>query len=158
VAQGYAITKILKILVLLDDYIRIAEFGSLDVEASFQLHPAILIEIRLQAMKRLCSELLLLIENSTFIMQKIGKDELEAMRAKLYKIRKLLPAMETSKLDQRNGRRIKNINEEHFGNCLEDLRKIKEELNIPLNRANLIFPESEEVDVDEMKRRIIEGG
>ena len=61
-------------------------------------------------------------------------------------------------MDQRTNTYVNKIDEEHFGNCLEDLRGIKEKLNVPLNRANLIFPESEEVDADELKRRIIEGG
>lgn len=158
VAQGYSITKILKILVLLDDYVRIAEFGSLELEQSFSEPPQVVTSRKLEGIKRLHAELMMLIDNSSFVMRKIGQKEMKKLRSRLERIRKVLPACEIKKVDQRTNQYTITINDNHFFNCLEDLKKIKEEINTPLNRANLIFPESEEVDPDELKRKIIFGG
>jgi len=158
VAQGYSITKILKILVLLDDYVRIAEFGSLELEQSFSEPSHITTSRRIAGIQRLHAELMMLIDNSFFIMRKIGQEEMLKLRARLQRIRKILPACVIKKIDQRTDGHVTTINEYHFFNCLEDLKKVKEEINTPLNRANLIFPESEEVDPDELKRKIIFGG
>lgn len=157
-AQGFSITKILKILVVLDDYERIAEFGALTIEESLPLPQEVLTERRLQAIKRMCSELLMLVGNSRFIMRKIGAEELERIRDKLKKLRNFLPQVEIKNFDQRTNRYQKAINETHFFNCLEDLRQIKEDINLPLNRAQLIFPASDEIDPDDLKKQIIEGG
>lgn len=158
VAQGFSVTKILKVLVLLDDYERIAEFGSLEIQDSLQLPEPLIIMNRLQAIKRLCSELLMLVGNSSFVMRKSQREELEIIREQLIRIRKVLPAIEVKRYDQRTNKYVTAINEEHFLTCLDDLKNIKERINVPLNRANLIFGESEEVDIDALKRSIIEGG
>ena len=50
------------------------------------------------------------------------------------------------------------INENHFRICFDILRAIKDELNFPINRAGLIFRQSDEMDLDKMMNDIIEGG
>jgi len=50
------------------------------------------------------------------------------------------------------------INEEHFQNCLNELRSIKKEIPMPLNKNNLIFRGSDEVDLDKLAKQIEESG
>jgi hypothetical protein len=50
------------------------------------------------------------------------------------------------------------INENHFKTCFDILREIKDALNFPINRAGLIFRQSDEMDLDKIMNEIIEGG
>lgn len=158
VASGYSYTKILKILVLCDDYIRIAEFGCINIDDMFMRTPDMIAGERVVAIKRLCSELIMLIENTYFAVRKEHKAKLDIFRTRLRKIRAFLPKIETRRFDARVNKYMTNINEEHFMNCLEDMRDIKEAMMTPLNSSGFIFPESEEVDIDKIKQEIMESG
>ena len=43
-------------------------------------------------------------------------------------------------------------------NCLKVLKSVKDELNKPMNRAGLIFRETDEIDINKIMADIEEGG
>lgn len=161
VAQGYTQLKILKPLVEMDKLVKIAIYGAEEIDASLTVenYPGLKEKLRIEAINRLTDILREVVENSQFACNKAdSKETLEKLFTRIKEVEKVLPGIQSKSTDQRTGSAMLTINEEHFNLCLEHLRKIKEEIPTPLNQNNLIFPSSEEIDLDKIKKQIIEGG
>ena len=159
VAQGYTHLKILKPLVETDKLVKIAIYGTENIEDSFNIHPQIKVNMRIEAINRLVDLLKEIIENSRFAMNKKGtKDKIDLLKDDILEVEKYLDKISETKTDQRTQETILNINEEHFNLCLKCLRDIKQELTTPLNQNSLIFPTSDEIDLDKVKQEFIYGG
>lgn len=159
VAQGYTHLKILKPLVETDKLVKMAIYGTENIEESIQIPEQIKIQIRIEAMNRLIDTLREIIENSDFAMnQKGSQEDLEKLNERIENVEQVINGISKKTIDQRTGTNQTTINEEHFWICLEELRSIKKEIAKPLNKNSLIFPTSDEVDLDKLKNELIYGG
>lgn len=159
VAQGYTALKILKPLVEMDKLVKIAIYGTENIEDSFQFPPEFKVQARVEALKRLVDVLKEAVENSEFAMSKQGTPEsLKELADRVQKVDDVLDAITSVSSDQRSGMSQVVINEEHFHTCLDELRSIKKEIPKPLNKNSLIFPTSDETDLDAIKKQMIEAG
>lgn len=158
IAQGYTFMKILKPLIEIDKLINIARYGTDNVDESFNIHKDVKIAQRIEAIHRLLDELKKIIDNSQFTMNKTIKEEIEPLEKRLDDIEIVISAISTNKIDHRTGENIIEINENHFTLCMNELRDIKIKLMDALNKASLIFPASDEIDLDKFKNRFIFGG
>lgn len=159
VAQGYTTLKILKPLVELDKLIKIAIYGVENIEEINQIPPQMKTDTRIEAINRVIDTLKEIFENSEFAMKKYKtEEELKKLIERVERVEKVLPAITIKTTDQRTNSEIDQINEKHFKNCLNELRLIKKEIPKPLNKNGLIFSQSEEIDLDMIKREIIEEG
>jgi hypothetical protein len=113
---------------------------------------------RIEALNRFVDILRELIENTYFALGKEIKPVLEQLEFRVMEVNKVINAISRITTDQRTGKRDIVINEMHFTNCLEELRDIKKKITDPLNKNGLIFPSSEEIDLDKIKNNIIYGG
>jgi len=160
VAEGFTQQKILKPLIEMDKLVKIAIYGSETIEGAVQIsqQPELKVFLRIEALNRLIDTLRETIENSRFAMNKTNVEVLDALEQRVFAVASVLGAISKETIDMRNNNGATVINEEHFFNCLEELRKIKKEIPEPLNKSSLIFPSSEEVDLSSLKQNIIEGG
>ena len=158
VAKGYVNLKILLPLVECDKLIRICMFGAEQIEQSVILDPITKTYFRLESIKRLVNELKLTIENTNAFLKKNGIETIEDLRDCLEEVEKVMSGIEEEISDDRTHTTIIQINEKHFNLVLGYLRDIKEEIVKPLNQSNLIFPSSDEFDLDKLKEQLIYGG
>jgi hypothetical protein len=161
IAQGYTALKILKPLVEMDKLVKIAIYGYENIEDAFifQTQPAMKTQMRIEALQRIIDTLRELFENSEFAMKKsMTPETLAELQTRTEKVEQVLGAITKENLDMRTGQRETQINEEHFSTCLNELRNIKQAIPKPLNENALIFPSSDEVDLEKIKLGIIEGG
>lgn len=158
VAKGYTTLKVLKPLVDLDDLITLALYGTDRIAESLNTPPQIKVLNRIEAIKRIIDVLKLLFENTYFALDKTGKGNFDKLKEELEKVEKVIDGIYHGTTDQRTKQDQVKINEKHFMLCLNKLRDIKQKCNEPLNRANLIFPSSEEVDLEKLKDELVGGG
>jgi len=158
VAIGYSNLKILKLLVQLDDYDTLAQFGTKEMNEDIPLSDMQIKKRRVEALERLHQNLRLLIGNTLFALKSndvvIAKQYLDRVKS----IENYLSNVYDSDEDEVSYDETFEINEKLFKIILETLRNIKDNINIVLNRANLIFRQSEDIDLDKLTRDIIEGG
>lgn len=159
VAQGYTHLKILKPLIEMDKLVKIAIYGTENIEDSFNVDDNTKIKLRIESIYRLVDSLRELIENSDFAMSVKGtKEDIEKLSERVKNVEGVLSGISRMVYDQRNGERKTAINEDHFWLCLEELRSVKKNIPDPLNKNSLIFPASDEIDLDKLKDQLIYGG
>lgn len=158
IAKGYTNLKILSHLVQIDTLITVATFGVENVVDSLLISPQIKTHNRIEALKRILVELYQIYENSWFVMNKINKNLLDKLKKRIDKVNDVIDGIFTKTIDQRIKLTKIKINEKHFNVCLEELKNIKREMNVPLNNSSLIFPTSDEIDFDKMKEELVKGG
>jgi len=158
VAQGFTQLKILKPLVEMDAMMRVAIYGGETLEQSSEMPESYKIRSRIEAINRLVDLLLEVIENSEFACKKKSEEEIKRIEGEVIKVKKCMDAICTEEVDQRTNHKSIRIDEALFSECLETLRKAKREIHEPLNQNNLIFPASDEIDLDKIKDEIVQGG
>ena len=158
VAQGYTQLKILKPLVEMDKLIMISIYGTEHIENSLQIPQEMKTLNRIEAINRLIDILREVIENTYFALGKEIKPILEELERRVMKVNEVINAISRTTLDQRTGKKEIVVNEKHFTVCLEELRNIKKLIADPLNKNGLIFPSSEEIDLDKIKNNLIHSG
>lgn len=160
VADGFTKLKILKPLVEMDKLVKVAIYGAENIDETFNLlqYPELKTMLRIEALNRLIDVLRETIENSRFACKKTELATIDELEKRVFNVRDVLPAISGTQIDMRTNVSAVVINEEHFSTCLEELRLIKKTIPEPLNKSQLIFPQSEEIDLDAMKMKIIEGG
>lgn len=158
IAQGYVVNKLLRPLCEMDKFVTIAIYGTEHIEENMNFPPEYLIQMRIQAIRRLIDTLREIITNSFFACNDKGKEVLTLLEERVAKVLEVLHGITHETTDQRTGQKVVQINEKHFNICLEELRKIKKEITIPLNDNGLIFQTSEEISLDTLKERMIHGG
>jgi len=156
VASGYTLYKILTPLIEMDKLVKISIYGTETIEASQVTPPEVKIGARIEAIKRLVDSILMVIENSKFALKKDNKINLEQLELRTRAVSQVTDAICTKTYDARNNYEELTINEIHFKTCLDELRKIKQELSTPL--ITLIFPSSEEIDLAHIKEQLVMGG
>lgn len=157
VAKGFTIFKILQHMINCDDLETISIYGSKDIN---EIMPKeIRTQKRIDAIHRYKDELIQIIDNSYFALSNQDKELVDDFREQLLNLgTKYLEGISTKQVNMVAGTNEMKINEPFFYECLNVLRKIKRNINMPLDRANLIFKGSEEIDFESMKQEIFEGG
>lgn len=158
VAQGYTQLKVLKPLVEMDSLVKIALYGVENIQESSQVPEQMKDQARIEAMQRLIDCLKEVIENSYFALNYEQQETLNKLKVRIEKVESVIDRIFSIEEDARTNRSSVSINEKHFAVCLKTLRTIKTEITTPLNDANLIFPSSEEVDLEALQNKIMFGG
>lgn len=156
VGLAYSQLKIMRPLFYLDEYYHIANFGSVDILEEFNLDESLKNDIRIKALTRLLKTLQLLINNAMFAVSKGDKVILKKYQDDLKLIEGILPLTHKLTINESSRSKELRINPKAFNFVLDMLIKIKEEVNQPLDRANLIYGSKEEFDPDEFKKRVME--
>ena len=102
VAQGYTHLKILKPLVEMDKLVKIAIYGSENIEDSFNISQDIKIQMRIEAMHRLIDVLREVIENCLFAMSYQGtKETIEELYNRIKEVEKVISGISRQTNDAR---------------------------------------------------------
>lgn len=157
VAKGFTTLKILQQMVYLDKYENIAQFGSAEMDDSFSQLTNIA-ERRAEGLKRFLTILRQLLGNVLFSIKKGDRETIQEYYNSLDILERIFDGVGHYEENAVTHEKEFVINEEFFNKCLRFLRKIKDASNFQLNRAGLIFKESEELDLDRVMQEIVEGG
>lgn len=157
IADGFTKIKILRLLIELDLHETIAMFGKKDMEEQFNNED--LPYRRVEAFERMLFCLRQLIGNCRFSIEK-GEDEktISGMIERIDNVESVADGIASQFVNDVTKETELKVNEDHFRKCFDVLRSIKDELNFPINRAGLIFRQSDEMDLDKIMNDIIEGG
>lgn len=157
IADGFTKIKILRILIQVDIDEEIARFGKKD-DADI-IPDSMIPQRRVESFEKLIFHLDQLIGNCRFSIEK-GEDEklVNALRDRIKNVEDYSVGIADVLFNDITKEEQIKINEEHFKKCLNILRNIKDELNFPINRAGLIFRQSDEMDLDKIMNEIVEGG
>lgn len=157
IADGFTKIKILRLLIELDLHETISMFGKKDMDEQipFESIPY----RRVEAFQRMIFCLRQLIGNCKFAVEK-GADEksISGMTERIDQVEEVGDGIADEFINDVTKEDELRINEKHFRACFDILRSIKDELNFPINRAGLIFRQSDEMDLDKIMNDIIEGG
>lgn len=158
VAEGYTKLKILRLMIQIDRYDIIAQFGTEEMDQDSNLDENAIAKRRIEAFQRFYSTLKQLIGNVKFAIKKRDKEVIKVIEERLENIQDIMDRLYLEETDQISKYTTIIINEKLFSVGLKILQQIKEDLNIPMNRAGLIFRESDEVNIDQIMEEITQGG
>lgn len=158
VADGYTQIKILRLLIQLDRYETIAQFGTEEIGEDIVFGDNDINRRRVEALQRLQSSTKQLLGNTLFAIRSDDRSKIQDLLDRLETLDEFIPRSFNQKVDGVTHEEFFEINEKLFKKILDVLSDIKIQLNIPLNNAGLIFRASEEVDLDKIMNDIIEGG
>ena len=158
VADGYTKVKILRLLIQLDRYDTIAQYGTEEIGDDLNLDDNFISKRRCEAIERFISILKQLIGNVHFALRKDDLNEVDAYVERLRQLQSFLPKLYSTKTDEVTKSILFEVNEELFQKILVILQEIKDKINMPLNKAGLIFRSTEEIDIDGIMREIVDGG
>lgn len=156
IAGDYASLKIMKLLYLADEYEIISTFGATNFYEELNM-TAGKDFLRVKAIDRLISILMMLINNTKFaIIHSTDIQTLETLYSDLEKIRPMTKYVYQRRSDAVKKESHIQIDEEKFRKLLNAVIKIKQEINMPLNKSHLIFISREIYDPREQKKKIID--
>jgi hypothetical protein len=156
IADGYTKIKLLKILIELDLYEEMANFGFRSDDPNFNYN--VVPNKRIEGLQRMIFSLRQLVGNSNFaITDKSDKEVMKGLLLRIDNVEVVLDGISDISYNDVTKEEILMINEDHFMRCLKILRSIKDDLNFPINRAGLIFRKGEETNIDEFMKSIYEG-
>ena len=157
VASDYSKLKIMKPLFNCDIYENIAKFGYDSFGEQLENYNVPQESLRLMGLDRLIHELLKLIKNCKFAMKKKGtKETLENDEKLLRKILQFTPKISSIKVNQVRRTKETKIDENLFNLILNKVLDIKEKVNEPLNKNDLIFTSKEEFDPIAYKKLVFD--
>jgi uncharacterized protein (UPF0147 family) len=156
VAKSYSGGFVLLPLIECRRLITIALFGVEDI--SVDISDYIKIENKIDAIKKLLEELKQICDDTYFTMNIRNKEVMDDIKKKLENVEEVIEGVSSESVDQRTQTVEITINKKHFSLCLKTLREIFRDIKIPLNNEKLIFPSSDDLDLEKLKQSIIEGG
>lgn len=156
VAGDYSKLKVMKQLYVADDYASIARYGSPTIQDEMQTSfPKDLLQIK--GFDRLVHCLITIIDNSYFaIKHKKHKRKLKEYKSELKRIRDVIPTLTESVNRIRGHTSQVRIKQPDFFDILDRVLEIKSEINIYLNKSDLLFTNKEEFDPQKYKKAIYE--
>ena len=158
IADGYTKLKILKHVVLLDKYETIARFGVEEVDLDFGLEDNQIQKKRIEGLERFAFILKQLIGNISFALKQKRNNDIQNYMKRIENVEEFIDkSYDVSQDLVTHSEKIK-IEEDLFKTCLKILSQIKNEINVPMNEAQLIFKTSDEIDLDAMMKYIALGG
>lgn len=150
VAFDYIKFKVSKLLIELDEYQEISQYGTASIIEEFVVGESDKDIAKIKGIYRFHSTLMMLIENTFFAIKK--DNDKEIMKKHYRDLKRIKPLLQEVKLRKMiNGRMRESIDEEVFNKILDMLIEIKSKINIPLNNSDLIFNSVEDFDPDKMK-------
>jgi len=156
ISDLYTKLKIGRILVELDIHETIAMFGRKDME---EIIPnEMIIERRVEALHRMLFCLKQLIGNCKFSIDKKDKFSINNLDERIKNVEDVMDGIAFENINDVTHEVSLRINETHFKVCFNILRGVKDDLNLSLDKANLIFRHSDSVDLDKIMSDIIENG
>lgn len=156
VAKGFAERMILNPIIECRNYETIARFGTLEIVDQLMTDESVKNVSRFVAIERLLYTLIDIIHNSKFAIKKKDKDSVEELKKSLMKIKKVLPGLRSTIVNQKLKSKVIKIHEVNFEIVLNMLAKIRADLLIPLNQADLIFSSDDSIDPDEFMAKLKE--
>jgi len=157
-AKGFSTYHVLFPLIECRKLTKVCLFGVEEIGQEYGLSASVLNQNKVNAMNRLCQELLQLCEDVLFIMDSKTKLKVEACQNKLKLIANVLPAISRTNSDSRTNQTEIVLNVNHYNLCFNSLRQVLSDIKLPLNMKNLIFPAGDDLDMEKIKKDIIEGG
>lgn len=155
VASGFVEEKVMKPFIKVDIYEEMALYGYesiLEELSNFEHIPKDYIKV--VGLKRLIRELIRLCKNTKFAMKTSGTEsKLQEIEDRLYNIEEILPLTFEVSVNQIHRTSSVSIND-NFSKVLEEVLKLKSDINIPLNKNHLIFTDKQEFDPVAFKNRI----
>lgn len=158
VAEGYTKLKILRLMIQVDRYDTIAQFGTEEIGDDFNLDYNTIAKKRIEGFQRFVSTLKQLMGNVKFAIKKPDKDGLQGLENRLSNVEEIMGNLYSEETDDLSKTVTIVINEMLFATGLSILQDLKKDLHVPMNKAGLIFRESDEVDIDKIMNEIIGGG
>jgi len=158
VADAFMKIKVLRLLVLLDRYETMSQYGTEELGEEIFFSSNDIAKRRKDALYRLCSTLKQLLGNVSFAIKKRDDVFIKDVVKRIINVENFLSDILTSKQNMITKELELTINEDHFNTCFNILRNIKEQTTILLDKSGLIFRESDEVNLDAIMQEIIEGG
>lgn len=157
IAESYSNSEIYRLIHEINEYIKIALFGTSELIDEFIVNEEVKEVARIRALYRIHTNLSLLYENTVFAVKRNDKDLMHTFFDILNKIEKLLPLCEKEIIIQNNNgnKRLKKINPKFFDSVLKSLRTISTQMKYPLNRADLIFRSFDEYDPVKIKEEML---
>jgi hypothetical protein len=113
---------------------------------------------RISGLYRFKDTLKLVFENVSFVIKKESKTKFKDLREKLLDVESVLGSIKKTTYNHATQETTITVNEEWFTACLVVLQDIKEQLNEPINDANLIFKKGSEISLEDLEKEIILGG
>lgn len=158
VADGYTKLKILKQLIYLDRYENIALYGTDDIDEDMGLDQNVLNKRRETALLRYISTLRQLLGNVKFAIRVDDHLKIKVFQSDIDEVEQYVGGVSYNETNQISHETILVINEEHMRNLVTVLQQIKNDINVPINKAGLIFKGSDEIDLDKIMAEIEAGG
>ena len=158
IADGYVKIKILKLVIEVDLYETIAYFGQKDLDENNSLPEKVINYKRVEAMTRLLFCLKQLLGNCYFSVLVEDRYKLKFFTQRLDNIENVLSGIADEVYNDLTKETEIKINENHFRTCLKSLQEIKNDINVILNNAGLIFRKSDNTSIDDIMKQIVEGG
>jgi len=155
VADGFTKINVLKILIEINLYELMAEFGRQNEED--ELTPKQTTENRIYGFNRMKFAIKQVTSNCMFKIEAQDRTRVKTMLERIKNVEKVSNGIYTTYYNHVSKEETIVINEEHFRKCLDILSDIKEKLFSILNRAGLIFRKGEETDLDEFMKTVFEG-
>lgn len=156
VADGFTKIKILRLLIQLDLDEELALFGK--KEDSDNIPDEEIPYRRVEYFDKFIFHLKQLMGNCKFSIDK-GIDELimQQFLDRIEQVEAVADGIASTYINDITKEQVLEINEPHFKNCFNILRRVKDDLNFPVNRAGLIFQQGNELDLDGIMRSIEDG-
>lgn len=158
VADRFTRTQVMDVLEEIKELLKISQFGTSYIDEDTLYTPYQIKKRRMESLERTIFTIGILIEGTEFAIKKQDKPTYERWEEKLDFYSSLIPKLYRQEEGDNLNDDLFEIDEIKFIKILKSLRKIRKEIFYPLNRAGLIFRQSEEVDLDKIKKGIIEGG
>lgn len=158
VADAYVKLMVLKQLVFCTKLENIAMFGTEDIDQDLEIPSDMIPQRRITGLKRLIDNLDQLFANVRFAIKLTDKERFDTCRARVKLVESMYDGSFKINIDDVAKTQNLEINEEFFKTLLNELREIREMLNIPINNAGLIFRSSDEVDFDSLLKQLSEEG
>ena len=158
VAEGFVKLKILRLLIQLDRYEIIAQFGTEEMDQDLGLNEIDIAKKRIEGLQRFVATLKQLIGNVQFALKKDGIKSIKNYKERIKEVENVMDGIFEYQENQVTHDQTININDNLFRKCFTILKQIKDEINTPMNKAGLIFKESDGLDLDKMMDDYIHGG
>lgn len=155
-AKIYSVSHVAEPLVRCRKLIAVCLFGVEEIGQEMNYPPEALRKNRITAIERLLQELKQLISDNKHFVKKKEREALKNLDERLDKVEEVITGTHYYTSDQRTNKQTLEINNEHFDLCLKELRIINSE--IKNNLGDLIFPAGQDLDIEKIKKEIIESG
>lgn len=139
-----------------DDHTTIAEFGTSNMGDEFLVDGQIKNKARIIGLLRAITDLIMLIDNTWFSINKTNQEEFLQFREVLVKFKPLVRQCEKIIFNQRDKTQNMTLKEEPFITILSYIQDIQRVMLKHLDDANLIFSSSGYMDPDEYMRQLDE--